>query len=396
MTRVGIIGNGQLAAMLVEAAQSLKLHTVIFSSTASEVANSLASETVLGKLDSEECLSTFFEKCDCVLFENEFVNCDALERAAANSQVRFYPSVSAIRQLQNKFTQKQIMARLGVATSNFLAMKETETLPEFLHRAQEKLGTKFVLKWAQYGYDGGGVRIVETSRLALEDVQLFFQRALDKGTFLFAEGFVKFKRELALVCVREQNQNSAYYPLVVTEQRDGICARVEGPATQLGVDKSLENDAIVAASSLGKELRLIGTFAIEFFETEDGRLLANEIAPRVHNSGHFTQDSCEGSQFFNHLCACLSLHLESTSPNSKFFGMLNILGEDLPLSPRPLQSIPNSKHGEMHWYRKSEIRKGRKLGHINVTADTPEDLQQKLHLCRQDVESWLQSLRNSK
>ena len=198
-------------------------------------------------------------------------------------------------------------------------------------RVDADLGSRFVVKWARTGYDGKGVFIADAPQplsTRLDDSTRFCKATTDRGGTVFAEPYVPFRRELALVACRGLDGAFSTYPLVIIEQPKGICRWVKGPATALGVDARLEREAVAYAQRVAQTFDLRGTFAIELFELETGELWVKiETSPRVHNSGHFSQDAAVTSQFENHWRALLGLPLGDVGTQSAF-AMLNLLGPD--------------------------------------------------------------------
>jgi phosphoribosylaminoimidazole carboxylase (NCAIR synthetase) len=184
----------------------------------------------------------------------------------------------------------------------------------------------------------------------------------------------------------------AHYPLVISEQQGGICKLVTGPATSLGVPKKLEDQAKECVRKIGLDASLVGAYGVEMFETREGEILINEIAPRVHNSGHYTQNACAVSQFENHWRALLGIPLHQPS-HTPFFGMLNLLGPPGVNVKAAKTHLPvPGPHSELHWYGKEEIRPGRKLGHFNGIAHSPESLSALLKELKMCEEEWVKGL----
>ena len=250
---------------------------------------------------------------------------------------------------------------------------------------------KVVLKWTRQGYDGKGTFLFHSKRDLSRAIAFCKKGLAEKSAQVYAEAWIPFRRELALVsCANEQEQ--VFYPLVVTEQENGMCRRVSGPATQCGVSPQLEKQAQRMASQMAQELGILGAFAVEFFETRAGRLLVNEIAPRVHNSGHFSMNACPTSQFENHLRGVLGMPLGDTQANAGF-AMLNLI---TPVGSRRT-AIPEASHEvHLHWYGKREFIPGRKLGHLNAVASGKSSISllfKQLMACEKE---WIQQCRLKK
>jgi 5-(carboxyamino)imidazole ribonucleotide synthase len=271
----------------------------------------------------------------------------------------------------NKLEQKRAFVRLGIPTARFDAYDGSLSVEDWVENLGRALGPSYVVKWAKQGYDGKGTCMAQASdtRAAID----FAKRATDRGIAVYAEEKISFLRELALLTVHSVTGELAFYPLVQSEQLRGICKWVEGPLA--GVSR-LEAEACVHAERIAHDQRLHGVFAIEWFETPDGKLLANELAPRVHNSGHFSQDASRTSQFENHCRAVLGLPLGSTS-SAQAFAMLNLLAPALK-NPHELGedfSFPLAPEGvHFHWYGKRQLTTDRKIGHLNVAAGSRAEL----------------------
>lgn len=369
---VGILGGGQLARMLAEAARPLGLNPLVFS----EDKNCPAAEIGVEIFND---LSSFLTRCPVVTFENEFVDCGKLHEHEKESL--FFPSIQAIETLQDKFRQKQILKKVSVPHSPFKIFSKQGDLPNQILSAQLQIGD-LVLKWSRLGYDGKGV-LTDMSKAAE-----FCANAWSKGSEIFAERKIDFVRELAVIACVSKTGDSFVYPLVISEQENGICRRVLGPATSLGVSAELQSQAEQAALTIAKETGLTGCFGIEFFETRDGKLLVNEIAPRVHNTGHYTQNAFPASQFENHWRAILGMPLNKSKAGAKYFSMLNLLG----VKEGPSAAPAPGPHSHVHWYGKRESRPGRKMGHLNGTAQSEAELKLVLDELAQIEKTWTQNL----
>lgn len=379
--RVGILGGGQLARMLCQAASNLGVETWVTCQNPHDPAASVCTRAV-----SEEEL---FNHADVVTFENEFVDCSALQDKAT-----FSPSLNSIALLQDKISQKRVLAHLAIPTTPYIVYdpQNSASLDLWFQQVQEKFKDDWVLKWARFGYDGKGTLIGP----GVSEITKFCQQGIRKGSLIFAEQQIHYVREWALVACRSAQGEFRSYPLVVTEQEQGICRLVLGPASAQPASDGLEEQAVSYARSLAEELHFCGTFAIEFFETLDGKLLVNEIAPRVHNSGHFTLDAAVTSQFENHIRAILGMPLGSTKlrPGAEAFAMLNLIGpsgifkSNYKLAPE----LQNFSPGFVHWYGKDEVRPGRKMGHINGFCVSAEEVPKLLDRLLSFERSWIQEL----
>ena len=373
-TAVGLLGGGQLARMLAQAALELGLRPVVLAQRPDDPAALVCRDVVEGDARDAAALRAFLSRVSLVAFENEFVPCEALERAAVGLPVRFGPGLGVLGRLRDKLGQKAALAELGVPSAPFIVYAEGEPFEPWVEGARRAFGgAGCVLKWSCFGYDGKGTLVLDAAGPLPAGVVAFCDEALARGAKLFAEERVAFRRELAVCAAHSTAGEFAAYPLVVTRQERGVCVEVRGPARALGLDAGLEARAADYARRLATGLGLTGVFAVELFALASGDLWVNEIAPRVHNSGHFTLDAAETSQFENHWRALLGLPLGSTESRAPAFVMQNLLGPEgvhAAAAGLPLPPVEAGTH--LHWYGKAELRPGRKLGHLNGVAASPD------------------------
>jgi len=310
--------------------------------------------------------------------------------------VEFKPDLKIIELLQNKLGQKSVLEKLGIPHPSFWVCDTPKDIPTWLQEVYKKFGKSFVLKWATLGYDGKGVLLVRENTPP-EVVQKFCSDAVGQNISIFAEEFISFQQELAMTASFSKTSGFAFYPLVISQQKNGVCDRVTGPAVDLGIEKSLEQKASQWIHRLAEALGYEGTLAIEFFSTIDGRFLVNEIAPRVHNTAHFTQDACESNQFENHLRAISGMPL-GDSESKGFFAMLNLLGPvDVNFQAKDVSFLPpTGKDFHCHWYEKREVVAGRKLGHLNACVGSQTELTRVLQKMDQWVAIWTKNLQAQK
>lgn len=360
--RWGIIGDGQLARMLALEAYPLGIRPVLLTADANSSAGQVCPLQVRGSVSAKTDLHALLAQVDYAIIESEFVNCDALEGTGMAQKV--VPNINAIRVLQNKLEQKRLLKRLGISSSQYYEQTEISSL--WLDRLLQPSRTApVVLKFATLGYDGKGVCVLKGDATDRKTAEEFLSKAAERRIEVYAEDRVDFVQEAAMIAVRGLGGEMAFYPLVSSEQVNGICNKVIGPAKEVGIDPSFEPLAQKWCGSIAKELNIVGVFAVEFFVTRGGSLLVNEIAPRVHNSGHYTQDAGCVSQFANHWRAVTGMALGSTK-TVPFFAMQNILGPAGLFSKESAPSPGTAKDVRVHWYAKAGISAGRKLGHLNV------------------------------
>lgn len=371
--KLGILGGGQLAKMLASAAQNLGLNPVILANKKSDPAAQICPQTVLGSIHTEESLRAFFPKIDRVIFENEFVDTTLLEKVASHFEVKFSPDLSAIEMLKNKIHQKKILQELEIPSAKYFIFPHKASISSWLDQVETLMDhKKFVLKWSTLGYDGKGTLLPNTREKAIQ----FCEEAVETGVEFFAEQYIPFKQECAILGCYSTKGEFKSYPLVLSEQWKGICRTVIGPASKFGIENRIEELAAEYAQRLAKRLNLYGIFAIEFFISEEGHLLVNEIAPRVHNTGHYTLDYSETSQFENHIRATLGIKLGNTGPNVPSFLMYNLLGPRSSIAKTNdlFQELPDKMH--LHWYNKEPWKPYRKLGHVNASCKDPKKMEE--------------------
>jgi len=352
---IGILGGGQLGYMLALAGYPLDFHFRFLDPSPQAPVGRVASR-VTAEYTDFEALEKFAHGLALVTYEFENVPVEALR--FLQKTVPVYPPPQALEAAQNRLHEKSLFQKLAIPTTEFVPVNAATDL----ENAARDLGLPAILKTCRLGYDGKGQWILRTN----EDV-LRVRDEIPADPFIL-EKFVKFSRELSILAVRARNGETAFYPLVENHHRDGVLRLSLAPAPRLR--EALQREAEAAARRVLESLDYVGVLAIELFEC-DGRLLVNEMAPRVHNSGHWTIEGAVTSQFENHLRAVSGLPPGDTGTLG-FSAMLNLIGE-LPDS-NELLSVPGA---HLHLYGKS-LRSGRKVGHVTVRADSNEQLQQRL------------------
>jgi 5-(carboxyamino)imidazole ribonucleotide synthase len=348
---IGILGGGQLGYMLALAGYPLGLH-FRFLDPSPEAPVGRIAQRVTADYNDQAALEKFASGLELVTYEFENVPVEAAEFLAA--RVPVYPPPAALDAAQDRLKEKQLFQKLGIATTEFVPVSK----PNELDSAVKKIGLPAVLKTCRMGYDGKGQWILRTAE------EIAKAKSELPSVPLILERFVPFTRELSILAVRSSNGETAIYPLVENHHRGGILRLSLAPAPRL--EPPIQRAAENAARHVLESLKYVGVLAIEFFE-QDGRLLANEMAPRVHNSGHWTIEGAVTSQFENHLRAVLGMPLGSTGLTGHC-AMLNLIGE-LPESAEVL-TVPDA---HLHLYGKSP-RPGRKLGHVTLRGASPERL----------------------
>jgi 5-(carboxyamino)imidazole ribonucleotide synthase len=357
--RIGILGGGQLARMLVEASHNLGLPTKVFCESKNEPAYQATANHYLGSLSSEKDLLKFFENVDEITFESEFISVEKIENILKENpllaaRLTFFPKLEVMRQLQDRKLQKKFLKDHHLPTSEDL---------ESIALDSKSAWIPLVLKKRFGGYDGHGTFIFQ-SRNALES---WLQKQLEiscltRAEFIYenfiVEKWIPFRRELAFSIARDQSGQTLILPLVETHQIQSRCDWVLGPV-QHSKWRGLSTKVRAALESID----YVGLATFELFDTGKN-LLINEVAPRVHNSAHHSQESLVLSQFDLHLLCSMEKSLPSECRIRGHFAMLNLLGT----SPAHLLKARAKLTGKLHWYGKEQSRPGRKMGHINYVS----------------------------
>lgn len=351
---VGILGAGQLARMLAQAGQSLGLNFV-FLDPASDACAAEFGEHICAAWDDVEALKTLGQRSDVVTFD--FENVPESSASLIESLCPVYPPPRALFQSQDRLREKDMMQELGIPVAPYYAVSSR---PDLIS-AVEKIGLPCVLKTRRFGYDGKGQAVLRFQ----EDMERAWQTL---GDFeLICEGFVPYDAECSIIAARDRKGQTVYWPLTRNLHRDGILAISMAPA----FDHQLQTVAEILIQRLLDHLDYTGVMALELF-LKDGELLANEFAPRVHNSGHWSIDGAETSQFENHLRAICGMPLGETK-SSMHALMFNLLGEMPDFTPRHSTNQHDKPSPHWHDYQKT-ARDGRKIGHVTVTAESPAEL----------------------
>jgi 5-(carboxyamino)imidazole ribonucleotide synthase len=345
--KIGVIGAGQLGRMLALAAYQLGVRTRFYD-RAADAPGGQVGELVTGDFRDLDRLRQFAHGVDVVTFDWENVAVQSLRAILRETPV--HPSPTALEQAQDRLVEKVLFRDLGIPTAPFAPVD----LAADLVAATARIGRPGILKTRRFGYDGKGQARIRTRA----DEQRAWERLAGESSIY--EGFVDFEREVSLVGVRGRTGEVACYPLAENVHEHGILATTRAPY----VDAKLQRTAERYMRAVLEKFRYVGVLAIEFFVTRKG-LVANEMAPRVHNSGHWTIEGAVTSQFENHVRAILGLPLGSTAPLGHA-AMVNFVGR-LPKPARALE-VPGL---HLHDYGKAEARPGRKLGHATIVETTP-------------------------
>lgn len=349
--RVGVLGSGQLGRMMALAGIPLDVEFVFFDegdNTPSHCVGSVINPK------TPDALQTFINAVDVVTYESE--NTDATLVENISRQVPVFPGPTSLRKSQHRLTEKDTFRSLGIATAEYRRVSTRAELEE----ATQALGFPIVLKTTTMGYDGKGQAVLRSSA----DIDSAWQTL--GHAELIAEAFVTFSRELSVIAARDVHGHTVVYPLAENQHHAGILRVSRVPAPDCSTEKQAQATQFI--TTLLDHLNHIGVLTLELFDTANG-LVANEMAPRVHNSGHWSIEGAETSQFENHVRAICGFPLGSTANRHSHAAMINIIGKN-----GDRNSVLNEPAAHLHMYGKNE-RANRKLGHINIVADSAAEME---------------------
>lgn len=362
--RVGVVGGGQLARMMIAPAVELGVEIRVLAEQ--EGMSAAIAATAVGDYRDAETVLSFARDVDVITFDHEHVPQDVLA-ALVDAGVSVHPGPAPLGVAQDKLVMRAKMVELGLPQPDWAAVSDAAALQDFL----DAHGGRGVVKTPRGGYDGKGVRVVSA---ATEADDWFAALAEDaNGGALLVEELVDFTRELAQQVARRPSGEVRAYPVVETVQRGGVCAEVVAPAPR--ADERVQRVAAQIGVAVAEGLGVTGMLAVELFETTDERILINELAMRPHNSGHWTQDGAVTSQFEQHLRAVLDLPLGATDAVADWTVMINVLGgpAEGTLEERFAGAMAAHPAAKIHTYGKAP-RPGRKVGHLNVVGDDLDDV----------------------
>ncbi len=371
---LAVIGGGQLARMMAQAAVGLGVPLRLLAEAAGVSAAQVVPDHTVGDYRDLAALRGIAEGCAVVTFDHEHVPPAHLEALAAEGHA-CRPGPDALVHAQDKAVMRERLSALGVPSPRHRIVADTDEVAAF---ADEVGGWPVVLKTTRGGYDGKGVWIVGS---LVEAAKAFEESAsvATQGSRILVEELVDFTRELSVLVARSPSGQNAVYPVVESVQRDGVCWEVTAPAPDLEGDLAVRAQQI--AQRVAAELDVTGILAVEMFQTRDGRVLVNELAMRPHNTGHWSIDGAVTSQFENHLRAVLDLPLGATTARAPWTVMVNILGGSHPELSRDLyagypHTFARDPAIKVHLYGKP-VRPGRKVGHVTAYGDDLDEVRER-------------------
>ena len=364
---IGILGGGQLAKMLSIEAYRLGLNIAIIENGDHTPAGDMTKLNFIKGWENNNELNDFIEVSDIVTLENEFISPTILEYIEKSKKV--FPTSGTMKLVQDKYIQKTTFQNSSIAVPSFAAINSRAELYNFA----EKYGYPFIVKTRTLGYDGYGNMTIYNET----DCELALNK-FDKKSIM-AEEFVNFTKEVAVIVARNQSGETAIYPCVETIQKNHICHKVIAPAN---INTNISNKAKEIAQKAVVSINGIGVFGVEMFLTDDDKVLLNEIAPRPHNSGHYTIEACYCSQYENGIRAILNLPLGSPEMKHKYACMINLLGERDGIGvPSDITNSMKFKNTKIHLYNKKQSRKGRKMGHLTTIGDNYDKVLKEAENC---------------
>ena len=359
--KVGVLGGGQLGRMLALAGYPLGVRFRHLGSPQDTSASEVA-EVYTAAYEDSAALARFADGVDVVTYESENVPVDAARQLA--QRVTIHPSIAALEASQDRLNEKTTFGQLGIPTAPYAVVDSLDDLLAGLAR----VGYPAILKTRRLGYDGKGQYVIRRE----EEAKAAWEKL--RTSALILEGFVPFERELSIISVRGKNGETLFYPLVENHHADGILRVTYAPAPEL--NDALQSTAEDYAMRVLDALDYVGVLAIELFQV-GAQLIANEMAPRVHNSGHWTIEGAETSQFENHVRAIVGYPIGDTSAVGHSV-MLNLIG----IIP-PVEQVLQHREAHVHLYGKS-VRPGRKVGHITVHGSSAEDVRGRADILRSE------------
>jgi 5-(carboxyamino)imidazole ribonucleotide synthase len=357
--KLGILGGGQLGKMLLAETRKFDIQTYVLDPSNEAPCKIACNHFFQGNLMDFETVYNFGKKVDVLTFEIELVNLEALEKLE-NEGLKVFPSPKTLQLIQNKNIQKDFYVKKGIPTSKFELFPNLENLKSAIVNQQSSIKFPFVWKCAQFGYDGNGVKIVR----AIEDLENL------PNVECIAEEMIAFKNELAVIVVRNFSGEVKTYPVVEMEFHPEA-NQVEYVICPARISKAVAEKAQKIALKVSESFNHIGLLAVEMFQTQNDKILVNEVAPRPHNSGHYSIEASYTSQFENHLRAILNLPLGNT--HSKVAGiMVNLVGEEGFSGYVVYENIDKIMAIDgvtPHIYGKRETRPFRKMGHVTIVNE---------------------------
>ena len=346
---LGILGGGQLGRMSAIAAAKLGISVIIYCPEENAPATKVVKDSIIAAYDDQTALKQFSDKTDIISYEFENIPVETIEYLESLKPNSVLPDKNLLKVSQDRIEEKKFLNDLGIETAQWTAVQTKEDIQT---ASQTLSSDEFILKTARFGYDGKGQIKFNTENI--DNIDTFLH---DVGNVpLILESCVDFTAEISVIIARDKDGKTVAYGPMLNEHKNHILDKTYFPAN---ISETAKNKAIDIALQIGNAINLRGVLTVEFFLCDDNKILVNEIAPRTHNSGHWTIDACAVSQFENHVRTVCGLSVGSPEPHSDAH-MLNLIGNDI----HTIEPYFDDPTASIHLYSKKEARKGRKMGHI--------------------------------
>ncbi len=362
--KLGIIGGGQLGKMLLSECNKMNIYTSVLDPNKNSPCKNLSNKFYCGDFNDYDTVYSFGKDCDLITFEIEHINVDALESLEKIGKA-IYPKSKTLRIIQDKNLQKSFFKKNNIPTSNFEYFKSLDELKKSIE--DNKVKFPCVWKKTKFGYDGFGVKILNS----FDDINNL------PNSEMIIEDYIPFEKELSVIVARNVKGDIKCYRTVEMEFNN-ISNQVEYVISPGKISEKIDNEAQKLAIKLSESLDCVGLLAVEMFMNKN-KILVNEVAPRPHNSGHFSIEACESSQFQQHIRAIFNLDLGETKHSGSAI-MLNLVGEKGfkgKVFYENLDEVFNDKSANLHIYGKEETRPNRKMGHVTIICDKFEEAYKK-------------------
>ena len=370
--KLGIIGGGQLGKMLLSECNKMNIHTSVLDPNKNSPCKHLSNKFYCGDFNDFNTVYNFGKDCDLITFEIEHINVDALESLEKIGKV-VYPKPKTLRIVQDKNLQKSFFKKNKIPTSNFKYFKSLDDLKKSIEDNEIKFPC--VWKKTKFGYDGFGVKILNS----ISDINNL------PNYEMIIEDYIPFEKELSVIVARNAKGNIKCYRTVEMEFNK-TSNQVEFVISPANISQEIDNKAQKLAVKLSESLDCIGLLAVEMFMSKN-EILVNELAPRPHNSGHFSIEACESSQFQQHIRAIFNLDLGETKHSGSAI-MLNLVGDEGfkgKVHFENLNDVFKGKSANLHIYGKEETRPNRKMGHVTIICDKFEEAYEKAKILKETI-----------
>tara|TARA_R110001592_G_scaffold79054_2_gene236734 strand:+ start:4847 stop:5953 length:1107 start_codon:yes stop_codon:yes gene_type:complete len=353
---LGILGGGQLGRMSAMAAARLGIAVIIYSPEQDCPASYVAKETIVASYDDQDALKAFCEKTDIITYEFENIPLKTIEYIETLKANAVLPEKTLLDVSQDRIKEKTFLNEQDIQTTRWAAVRD---LNDIQATATLWGSPRFILKTARFGYDGKGQIKCEAATLSDDkDLQSYLEET--KGHDIIMEDFVPFTKEISIIIARDVNGKTELYGPMLNEHKNHILHKTTMPCD---IAETIKDKAFSVSKTISEAISLIGVLTVEFFVCDDGTLLVNEIAPRTHNSGHWTVDACCVSQFENHVRTVCGLPVGSSKRHSDAT-MLNLIGDDI----NHIDHYLDDDCANIHLYGKKQVKKGRKMGHVTILS----------------------------